>query len=61
MCRFAHKHTDLLTFTTKGETGFTTGGFDNYKKAIEKFKCHAKSDSHLEAMIKWNSRGDPSI
>lgn len=36
-CRFAHKH-KLLSFSKRGEDAFTFFGFDNYKKALEKFK-----------------------
>ena len=35
--------------------------FDNYKKAIEKFRIHENSDSHLEARLKCKSLNNPSI
>ena len=59
-CRYAQRH-NLLTYSKKGEDAFTLNGFDNYKKAIEKFCAHEKSDLHLESKLKWNSLGIPSI
>ena len=59
-CRFAHKH-KLFYFSKKGEDAFATLGFDNYKKAIEKFKAHAASNSHQEAQLKWASLNQPAI
>ncbi len=59
-CRFAHRH-KLLTFSKKGEEAFTVRGFDNFKKATEKFRTHANSDSHLESKLKWNALSNPTI
>ncbi len=59
-CRYAHRH-DLLNFSRKGEDAFMVSGFDNYKKAIEKFRTHENSDSHLEAMMKFQALNNPSI
>ncbi len=39
----------------------SVSGFDNYKKALEKFKIHDSSDSHQEAKLKWNSLKYPSV
>ena len=38
-----------LIFSKRGNT---TTGFSNYKKAIEKFEIHEKSDCHNEASFK---------
>ena len=57
-CRYAQRH-GLLTFSKKGEQAFTLNGFDNYKKAMEKFRAHEKSDMHLESELKWNALGNP--
>lgn len=59
-CRYAHRH-DLLTFSKKGEEAFTVNGFDNYKKASQKFRAHENSDLHLESKLKWNALTNPSI
>ena len=59
-CRYAHKH-KLLTFCKKGDKAFSVRDFDNYKKAIEKFRIHENSDSHLEARLKCKSLNNPSI
>ena len=53
-CRFAQRH-KLFTFSKKGDVAFSVKGFDNYKKAVEKFRIHENSDSHLEARIKCRS------
>ncbi len=59
-CRFAQKH-NLFIYSKKGDDAFSVKGFDNYKKAIEKFHVHDTSGSHLEAKIKWCSLSNPSI
>lgn len=59
-CRFAQKH-KLLTFSKKSDDAFTTTGFANYKKAIEKFDIHDKSDCHNEAKVKIAFLKGPSI
>ena len=43
----------MLTFSSKAETTFTREGFNNWKKAIEKFRNHAGSNAHGEAVLKW--------
>ena len=40
---------------------FITAGFSNYKKAIEKFEIHEKSDCHNEANVKIAFLEGPSI
>ena len=59
-CRYAYKH-KLFTFCKKGDEAFSMKGFDNYKKAVEKFRIHENSDSHLEARLKCKSLNNPSI
>ena len=59
-CRYAYKH-DLFTFCKKGDEAFSVKGFDNYKKAVEKFRIHENSDSHLEGRLKCRSLNNPSI
>ena len=44
----------------KGDNAFTKKGFVNWKKAIEKFKTHEKSDMHkfsMESKLKKNEVG----
>lgn len=59
-CRFAEKR-HLLTFSKMGEKAFTETGFQNWKKAIEKFGLHEASHAHREAMSKWVSRVNQPI
>ena len=59
-CRYASKH-KLFTFCKKGDEAFSLKGFDNYKKAVETFRVHENSDSHLKARIKCKSLNNPSI
>ena len=48
-------------FSKKGDAAFITTGFGNYKKAIEKFEIHEKSDCHNEARVKIAFLKGPSI
>ena len=59
-CRYAYKH-NLFTFCRKGDEAFSVKGFDNYKKAVEKFRIHENSDSHLEGRLKCKSLNNPSV
>ena len=59
-CRYAVQH-KMITFIKTGEKAFTQDGFQNWRKAIEKFKAHECSHTHKEAMMKWNARGRPTI
>ena len=38
-CRKVEKQ-GMLTFSKRGESTFTTVGYDNWKKALEKFQSH---------------------
>ena len=59
-CRHAEKY-QPLTFSRCGEKVFTEVGFQNWKKAIEKFRCHEGSRSHQEAKEKWIAQKGPTI
>ena len=58
-CLFAEKHKLLLS--KKSDEAFIVNGFSNYKKAIEKFQLHEKSDCHLEAKMKFASISKPTV
>ena len=59
-CRYAVQH-EMITFIKTGEKAFTQDGFQNWRKAIEKFKAYECSHTHKEAMMKWIARGKPTI
>ena len=42
----------LMTFSSKAEPTFTSVGFHNWKKALQKFQSHGQSDAHGEAILK---------
>ena len=50
--RFAQQK-GILTFSSKAEPVFTSIGFNNWRKAIAKFKNHTTSSAHAEAVLKW--------
>ena len=50
-----------LAFSKMGENVFSEKGFQNWKKAIEKFTTHEGSLSHTEAKVKWMAKGRPTI
>ena len=39
-----------------GDQAFTQTGFQNWKKAVEKFKKHTASDCHKESVLKLSTR-----
>ena len=51
LCRYC-KAKNLLCFARKGEDAFVSIGFNNWKKAHEKFTIHEQSDLHKEAILK---------
>lgn len=61
-CRHASKQNWIL-FSKTGEqhTVFTETGFQNWKKAIEKFNVHEGSLVHREAVQKWAAQGKPTV
>ena len=50
-----------LTFTKKKERAFITEGYGNWKKAVERFRRHEKSECHREAAIKFSAMHHPTI
>ena len=42
----------MLTFSTNIEPTYTTTGFNNWKKALERFRSHSQCDAHQEAILK---------
>ena len=61
-CRYCHKHNKFLQAANKCDNAFTTSGFDNIKKALDKFLTHDTSSSHTEAIRKFNMvRRAPSM
>ena len=50
-----------LTLSKKCDEAFSSRGYDNWKKAIEKFKEHEKSQGHREACMKYRSQKGPSV
>ena len=53
--------TGSLSLTKKFETAFITDGFDNWKKAVEKFERHETSEYHKEAVFKFSRTSDQTI
>ena len=50
-CRYCSEK-GLFHLAKKGEDAFVEVGFDNWKKAHEKFNQHSHSDLHKEALLK---------
>jgi len=44
----------MLNFSKRNEDTFTSAGFNNWKKALEKFKRHSLSITHHEGVMKCN-------
>ena len=59
-CRFAFSK-GLLTFSKNASHSFLTKGFNNWKKAKEKFREHKQCHAHSEACIKVTAFKQPSI
>ena len=51
----------MLGIAKKGEDCFTDNGFDNWKKAHEKFSQHAQSSLHKEAVLKMEQLKQDSV
>lgn len=51
-CRIGQQR-NTLSFSSKAEPTFTTRGFNNWRKALAKFKNHLASSAHAEAMMRW--------
>ena len=54
-------HNNLNQFTQREEKAFTEVGFQNWKKAIEKFKNHKKSIAHRDAKLAWIAQSTQNI
>ena len=54
LCRVCRECEDkkLFKFSTKKEQTFISDGFSNWKKALQKFKKHERSECHREAALK---------
>ena len=50
-CQYGTQH-NLITFSKLGEKAFTETGFQNWRKAMDKFKYHEGSHVHREAQMK---------
>ena len=50
-CRSAER-LNLITFSKNAEPEFTKYGFNNWKKATEKFRAHETCSAHVEAALK---------
>ena len=59
-CRIAQKK-GMLSFSTKAEAIFSTVGFSNWRKAIQKFRNHSACHAHTEAVTKWQLLQAPPI
>ena len=51
LCRSA-KEQDLLTFSKRQNSTFKDNGFQNWRKALQRFDEHEKSEMHNEAAVK---------
>ena len=50
-----------MWFTSRcGEKTFTETGFENKKKAVEKFRVHENSHSH-KGLLKWTAQRRPTV
>ena len=58
-CRYSHKR-GLLT-DKLGEAAFITAGFNNWKKALERFEHHSQSSIHREGVLKIELMKLPDI
>ena len=45
----------MLTFSKWAEPTFSINGFNNWRKALQKFHTHQASSSHREAILKWEA------
>ena len=51
LCRYCAE-SNLLCFAKKGDDAFVSNGFNNWKKALERFSQHSQSDLHKESILK---------
>ena len=55
VCCSARSH-NLVTFSKRNNLTFVEGGFCNWKKALQRFTVHEKSEMHRETMMKLTAR-----
>ena len=62
-CFYCQKINSLggVTFNKRSDSSFITKEFCNWKKAKEKFREHEASQTHHEAIFKYESLQRPSI
>ena len=51
----------LLQLTKCYETAFFVGGFQNWKKGVERFRTHERTDCHKEAVMGLQRLNMPTI
>ena len=51
----------LLTFSKNSSDTFVTKGFNNWKKAKERFQDHEQSHAHSEPCVKVSALKQPSV
>ena len=59
-CRYIYR-SEMLTFSKNCNPAFTSTGFNNWKKAIQKFNNHESSHAHREAHMKILMIGRPAL
>ena len=59
-CRYGYFR-NMLQLVKTGDKAFTSLGFNNWKKALEKFKAHELSHAHKEAKLKWIAKGKETV
>ena len=59
-CRCISKR-ELLTFSRNGSPAFTSNGFNNWKKGVQKFNSHKTSHAHREAHMKMVTLSQPVL
>lgn len=52
------RNQDLITFSKRFKLTFVEGGFSNWKKALQRFSEHEKSEMHREATTKVNAKSN---
>ena len=59
-CRLAATR-GLLSFSKNASDAFVSKGFNNWKKAKERFREHEQSHAHSEACVKISALKQPSV
>ena len=61
-CKYAMKHKWLSFSNCKAANpAFVRDGFNNWKKAHNRFCSHSTSNLHKESQLKWVAQGKPSL